>query len=183
MICCRATLYCDMQMVLRARALCANSHDDTPRQSNVVKDDSPKINKPLYKSCNGIKLIFIISAQGFLARKSLFYLPVVYSAVVRLQLVCFFILWSDLHLWAFSACSQKQRTSEAHDLSIPPKSHAEMWNAWLYQLLLCVCVRRGHKEKGVMGEQRRWARLYLNAPLCSVCSRVLLAPKEIREKE
>lgn len=94
-----------MQTMRQACTLCANWHSYTPRQSNVVKDDSPKINKPLYQSPNGIKLIFIISAQSFV-------LLYAYSVL--------FILWSDLRLCAYLP---EQSTSEVQELSIQLKSH------------------------------------------------------------
>lgn len=68
----------------------------------MVKDDSPKINKLLYKSRNITGLIFIISAQSLLARK---YLPLfIWSfQCIALLYVCslLFILWSDLHLCVY----------------------------------------------------------------------------------
>lgn len=71
----------------------------------MVKDESPKINKLLYKSRNGIKLIFIISAQSFLARKYLSFICLwfpVHHAVVCMQ-VCF------IFASALSACGKEQR--------------------------------------------------------------------------
>lgn len=104
-------LYCDMQMIRQACTLCANSHNYTLRQSIVVKDESPRINKLLYKSRNDIKLIFIISARSFLVRKYLSFICLwfpVHIAVVCMRFFAF-NLQSDLHLCALSACSKEQR--------------------------------------------------------------------------
>lgn len=126
----------------------ANLHDYTPRQSIVVKDESPKINKLLYKSRNGIKLIFIVSAQSSLARKYLSFIclwfPVHHAAVctqvcfifvIRFASACLICLW------------QRAKTYPTRITSLNVKC---VWFYWLL-VYMCVCMRRRHKETRVIG--------------------------------
>lgn len=47
---------------------------------------SPKINSPLFKNCNSVKLIFIISAHGSVARKYLSF--ICFWTTMRYTVIC-----------------------------------------------------------------------------------------------
>ncbi len=101
----------------------SHTHTHTqPARQSVVKDISPKINKPLFKSCKNIKLIFIISAYSSVARKYLsficLWITMHYTVMCihrlyvfgRFLCLCVCVLWSDMHLCALQ-CWQEQKES------------------------------------------------------------------------
>lgn len=143
----------------------AHKHASSHSQS-VVKDVSPKINKPLFKSCSSIKLIFIISAQGFVGRKYLSFIclwfTVHYTAVCihRLYVLGRFlcVLWSDMRLCALQRWQKRKSIpSKAQNiLSVGDKAlrlmcvafrTQQIWtrcqnlNVSSYIVIKCVCVR------------------------------------------
>lgn len=62
----------------------AHTHIRPAASHSLVKDVSPKINKPVLKSCNSIKLILIISTWRFCGLEIFaFYSPLFYNALPR----------------------------------------------------------------------------------------------------
>lgn len=87
-----SAVFCNMHMK-RQQCTCslssfvhqlAHTHIRPAASQSLVKDVSPKINKPVFKSCNSIELILIISTWGFCGLEIFaFYSPLFYNALPR----------------------------------------------------------------------------------------------------
>lgn len=103
----------------------------------------PKINKPLYKSSNDIKLVFMISPQSFLARKYLSFICLwftVHYSVVFMQFFFYFAIISVCFIPVTKSSGHQRCTTYPFNLNWIFKCKNVFG---FYQLLLCMYM---HEE-------------------------------------